>query len=235
MKRLFCFSTACQSRNLEGKNQLRRYSLVRMMLMAITMMMLAPSAMNGATTTINFETAALGAYFHAQDPTNAKYNVEYVMGESYSAINGAKVGNVINYKYSNTGSVDISRLAFVLNTSGAGNAANEGAGFYLRRDATNKVAGLYVGNWEQKLAVLGLRPGDKVTFKYSGTDISENNANIHVENENSQRWFTQLSKGQTATETVDINFIGDLIIKPNKGTIINSITVYPFLFTITTI
>jgi len=195
------------------------------MFMAIAMMMLAPSAVKGVTTTINFETAALGAYFHAQDPTNAKYNVEYVMGESYSAINGAQVGNVINYKYSNSGSVDISRLAFVLNTSGAGNAANEGAGFYLRRDATNKVAGLYVGNWEQKLAVLGLRPGDKVTFKYSGTDISDNNANIHVENENSQRWLTQLSKGQTATETVDINFIGDLIIKPNKGTIINSITI----------
>ena len=225
MKRLFCFSTVCQSRYLEGKNQLKRNSLVRMMLMAIAMMMLAPSAVKGVTTTINFETAALGAYFHAQDPTDTKNNVEYVMGESYSAINGAKVGNVINYKYSNTGSVDISRLAFVLNTSGAGNAANEGAGFYLRRDATNKVAGLYVGNWEQKLAVLGLRPGDKVTFKYSGTDISENNANIHVENENSQRWFTQLSKGQTATETVDINFIGDLIIKPNKGTIINSITI----------
>lgn len=120
-----------------------------MMVMAITMMMLAPSTVKGVTTTINFETAALGAYFHAQDPTNAKYNVEYVMGESYSAINGAQVGNVINYKYSNSGSVDISRLAFVLNTSGAGNAANEGAGFYLRRDATNKVAGLYVGNWEQ--------------------------------------------------------------------------------------
>lgn len=196
-----------------------------MMVMAFAMMMLAPSAVKGVTTTINFETAALGAYFHAQDPTNAKYNVEYVMGESYSAINGAQVGNVINYKYSNSGSVDISRLAFVLNTSGAGNAANEGAGFYLRRDATNKVAGLYVGNWEQKLAVLGLRPGDKVTLKYSGTDVSDNNANIHVENENSQRWLTQLSKGQTATETVDINFIGDLIIKPNKGTIINSITI----------
>lgn len=75
------------------------------------------------------------------------------------------------------------------------------------------------------MAVLGLRPGDKVTFKYSGTDISDNNANIHVENENSQRWLTPLSKGQTATETVDINFIGDLIIKPNKGTIINSITI----------
>ena len=153
-------------------------------------------------------------------------NLYAVGGNNESALMlGINVQRTKFFAYLLTGLLaGIGGFVYLLHT-GAGNAANEGAGFYLRRDATNKVAGLYVGNWEQKLAVLGLRPGDKVTFKYSGTDISDNNANIHVENENSQRWLTQLSKGQTATETVDINFIGDLIIKPNKGTIINSITI----------
>lgn len=198
-------------------------------MMALAMMMLVPSAVKGQATTMNFETAAVAASNHA-NPNNDpnKYYANVVMSDvSYSAISGAKVGDHISYKNSTTyPDIDISRLAFVFNSNGVGNAVNEGAGFYLRRDAVNNVNGLYVGNWEQQLAVLGLKPGDKVKFVYASTDISGNNANL--QNVTSGGWFTRIwNVGETAEYTVDIYYIGDLIVKPNKGTMIKSITIEP--------
>ena len=226
MKWLFTFATR-QSVSLEGRSQHKRNTLLRMLLMAFVMMMLAPTAVKGATTIMNFENAGNAAYNHANNPNDGRYYANVIMSDvSYGAISGAKVGDHISAKNATTyPDIDISRLAFVFNSNAAGNTANEGAGFYLRRDADNSVkkSGLYVGNWEQKLAVLNLKPGDKVTFVYAGTVVSDNNANLH--NENYNNWMTQVGKGQTATVTVDINFIGDLIVKPNKGTMIQSITI----------
>lgn len=204
--------------------------LVRMMVMAFAMMMLAPSAVKGDVIEINFNDASLGAYFHEQDPTSTKYiTPEYVMGDNYSAISYAKVGNVINYKYSNSGSVDISRLAFAINTNGTGNTHNNGYGFYLRAERGNvKRGGLYTGNGNSLFAVLGLKPGDNVKITYAASsNIGDGGANIRINNESiSRTWCDQLDNAGAEKEvSIDINFIGDLNIKVNAGTYIEKITI----------
>ena len=231
MKKLFTFLSGAHNNSVGINSNYRRVSSICPIrtFVVVFMIALAPSTIKGQIT-IDFNNAALGAYFHAQDPSNGKYNVEYVMGESYNTIgNGARIGNIINYKNSTSGSVDISRLAFTVNTNGAGNAHNTGYGFYLRRDPTSGVnkAGLYTGNGNSVFAVLNLKPGDKVKIKYAATsNIVYGGANIRIENYN--QWCTQLdNQGSEKEVTVDINFIGDLRVKVNQGTIIQSITIVP--------
>lgn len=192
-------------------------------------MLLVPSSMKASTktTTLDFNNAGLAAYFHALQPDNGKYAINVAMSNTYySAIDNAKVGDIVNYKYSNTASIDISRLAFYYNSQTAGNALDGGA-FYFVRDASSGVnqAGLFSGSWGNELAVLNLIPSDKVTITYAGTSISGDNGNIHVENSSVAGWGTQVNKGQTASKTVNIDFLGDLIISVNKGTIIKSIVI----------
>ena len=231
MKRLFCF-TAPKTQTKECSSQCRQYMLVRMMIVAIAMMIVAPSAMKGATTTINFDPAGTAAQKAADGDTS--YETNFEMGEDYSAIGyGAKVGVRMNYRsHSSTWTnIDISRLAFIVNTNGRGNAHIDGDGFYLRRDTDSRVrkSGLYNSKWSQKLAVLNLKPGDKVTFVYCGSSNIDNdnngngNANLHDDTHN--QWLTQIGIGQTATRTIEMSSIGDLIVSANKGTIIQSITI----------
>ena len=141
--------------------------------------------------------------------------------KSYSGISGAYVGNVINYR---GGSLDISRLAFSHNSE-ADAYTTDGAGFYLyaERISGTWYRGLYTGQWNQKFAVLNLKPGDRVTFTYSGSSVSGDNANLH--NDTNNQWLTQIGKGQTTSATVEVYFIGDLIISVNAGTIITSIEI----------
>ena len=206
--------------------------LVRMMIVAIAMMIVAPSAMKGATTTINFDPAGTAAQKAADGDTS--YETNFEMGEDYSAIGyGAKVGVRMNYRNHSSAwtNIDISRLAFIVNTNGRGNAHIDGDGFYLRRDTDSRVrkSGLYNSKWSQKLAVLNLKPGDKVTFVYCGSSNIDNdnngngNANLHDDTHN--QWLTQIGIGQTATRTIEMSSIGDLIVSANKGTIIQSITI----------
>ncbi len=201
-------------------------------MMALAMMMLVPSGMKGATTTINFDPAGTAAQKAADGDDS--YETNFEMGENYSAIGyGAKVGVRMNYRNHSTTwtNIDISRLAFILNTNGRGNAHVEGDGFYLRRDTDGRVrkSGLYNSKWTQKLAVLNLKPGDKVTFVYCGSSNIDNdnngngNANLHDDTHN--QWLTQIGIGQTATRTIEMSSIGDLIVSANKGTIIQSITI----------
>ncbi len=215
MKRLFTFATP-RCRELKSSSQRKRNMLVRMMVMAIAMMILAPSAMKGATTTIDFTPAAIAAQFHADSPSSDKYYANIVMSNvSYDAIgNGAKIGNVIQSKNSKTNpDIDISRLAFVVNTNGVGNADNTGAGFYLRRNGSlsSRPAGLYTGaSGNTEFAILNLKPGNKVTISFTGGN--------GVYNVTQGQWFTSGS-------AMTISNVGDLRIGVTQGTYIASITI----------
>lgn len=211
-----------------------------MMVMAFAMMMLVPSAVKGATTEMNFYDAGIAASNAAGGSTD-KYEANIVMSDQgYNAIgSGAKVGTSIDYRYNSSAfkSVDISRLAFIVNTNGKGNADVDGDGFYLRytkytiSGTDYRIAGLYNARWSQKLAVLNLKPGDKVIFTYGATEESKNsdnntyNANLH--NDTYNYWFTPAAteKGRTVQYTVDISHLGDLVVSVNRGTIIQSIKI----------
>ena len=197
--------------------------------MAIAVMMLVPSSMRGAITTMNFDPAAIAAQFHADNPNDGKYSAEVVMSSTdYNAIgNGAKIGEVIHSKNRNTNpDVDITRLAFVFNSSGVGNADNTGAGFYLRRNGSlnPRPAGLYTGSSGNKLAVLGLKPGNRVTFTLNNGGKIKYVQSVHADEGNGDLYnYNGAELGSNPTLT--INSLGDLIIEPTQGTYIASITI----------
>lgn len=141
MKRLFTLVTP-KYRHLEGYSQLKQNSLVRMMVMAVAMMMLAPSDVKAAyvTTEYSFGTAANAAYHHVVTDAN-KNDAQIIMTDrNHNVGSNAKYADKIRYKYgSTTEEFDISRLAFTVNTNGNGKDDNDGYGFYLRRDANNGV------------------------------------------------------------------------------------------------
>ena len=233
MKKLFTFLSRANNNSIGINSNYRRVSSICPIrtFVVVFMIALAPSTIKGQMT-IDFNNASLGAYFHEGDPSNGRYTApEYVMGDNYSPIEYAKVGNVINYKYSTTGSVDISRLAFAINTDGKGNAHNGSYGFYLRAERGNvQKGGLYTGNGNSKFAVLGLRPGDNVKIKYAASsNITNGGANIRINNESIYpNWRTQLNTAGSETEvSIDINFIGDLNVTVNQGTYIETITIVP--------
>ena len=143
-------------------------------LLLLLLCLLLPTTLKAVTTTIDFGPAATAAQFTSDNPGNSNYNCTGTMGEDYIPIdNGAKKGVIINWKNSRTNSTDISRVAFLLNTNGVGNADNTGAGFYLRRNGSlsSRPSGLYTGSSGNKLAILGLKPGNKVTFTLNGGQI----------------------------------------------------------------
>ena len=230
MKRLFCFTTP-KNQTKECSSQRKRNMLVKMMVMAIIMMMFAPSVMKGATTTIDLETPGTVAYNAANGTDNYEINVQ--MGANYSGITNAKVGNKVDYRNKSTSwkTTDISRLAFNYNYNGAGNADSDVDGFYFRRDATNgvKQSGLYNHKWFQEFAVLNLKPGDAVTFTYGGGAESGDNANLRIVREIDQNgsggWLTQVGKGQTTSYTYYVGFLGDLVVRANAGTFLKKIEI----------
>ena len=205
------------------------FSIVRATLLVLLGMLLVPSSLRARTqiTTIGFEHAGNAAYFHANNPSSNSYSINVTMSNtSYSGINGAKVGDNVVAKNSTTQTIDISRLAFIYNSNVAGNALS-GNNYHFTRDASNAVkqSGLYSGSWDNYLAILKLIPGDKVTINYAGASTCGDNANIHVENVTGYGWGTQLKAGETASMTVNMNFMGDLKIKANPGTFIRSIVI----------
>ena len=225
--------------------QLKRCGLLKMV-MAIAMMMLAPSVMKAQKITIDFQDAALGAYSLAAG-TNTSYYGNIVQGADYSAIgNGAKVGDVINYKYGNTSSVDISRLAFAVNANGKGNARNEGAGFYLRREkvVNTSIAGLFTGSWNNRIAILNLGPGDKVKVyaQASNEDGTEKNlgikyiTSVHADTDGNDMYGND--NAWPNTNTINIQSAGDLILQVNKDVYITKIEIEPVpeaTYTLTTV
>ncbi|MBR6194272.1 MAG: hypothetical protein IKQ58_02265 [Prevotella sp.] len=207
------------------------YPRMLLFLMSIAMMVLAPSAMNGATTTIDLETPGTVAYNAANGTANYEINVQ--MGANYSGITNAKVGNKVDYRNKSTSwkTTDISRLAFNYNYNGAGNADSDVDGFYFRRDARDgvKQSGLYNHKWFQEFAVLNLKPGDAVTFTYGGGAECDNNANLRIVREidpnGSGGWLTQVGKGQTTSYTYNVGFLGDLVVRANAGTFLKKIEI----------
>jgi hypothetical protein len=99
MKRLFTLVTP-KYRHLEGYSQLKQNSLVRMMVMAVAMMMLAPSAVKAAyvTTEYSFGAAATVAYNHIAQDAN-KYDAQIVMTDRNHNVGwNAKYAEKIRYK-----------------------------------------------------------------------------------------------------------------------------------------
>lgn len=236
MKKLFTVFGSLPTQ--EAKVQKSRMIYV---VMAIVMMILAPSYMKGQTT-IDFGNAALGAHF--RDAGQSGYYADFVMGDDFSAIgSGARKGVRIDYKYGNTGSVDISRLAFAINSNGKGNARNEGAGFYLRREKIRvngtdiSLSGLFTGSWDNKIAVLDLKPGDKVTFYASASNEpnTTNNLGIKYCKDYDANVWAHVNGGSNMkfvdgdswpnTNTIYIDSPGDLVVQPNKDVYITSIVI----------
>lgn len=210
------------SKLFEGSVSRKRVAPMQASLvLALLLCLLMPQKGWGVNTTMNFGNAGIAAYFNVVPPGDGKTyyaNVE-MSNTEYNAIgNGARVGNVISYRYSSNYSIDISRLAFIHNTSGVANSHDGGEGFYLRRDvsASGKPGGLYTGRQASKLAILDLKPGDKVTISFVASSNVENyGAGIN--------WSNYGWKG--SGETVTITRLGDLIVEVNKGTIIQSIVI----------
>ncbi len=208
MKRLFTFATP-RCRELKSSSQRKRNMLVRMMVMAIAMMILAPSAMKGATTTMDFGDAGRAHYFQYANSSLGYYATVNMSSTDYSGISGAKVGDNITYKYGNTKGIDISRLAFVFNSSAHGNENNTGAGLYLRRDGGN--SGLFAGaSGNTEFAILDLKPGNRVTINFTG------GSGVYCVTQG--QWFTSGS-------AITFTNLGDMRIGATQGTYISSITI----------
>lgn len=195
-------------------------------LLLLLLCLLLPTTLKAVTTTIDFGPAATAAQFTADNPGNSNYNCTVTMGEDYSPIgNGAKKGVIINWKNSKTNSTDISRVAFLLNTNGVGNADNTGAGFYLRRNSSlsSRPAGLYTGSSGNKLAVLGLKPGNKVTISLAAGSVKYVQS-VHAD-EGQGDLYNYNGATLNLTNPITINSLGDLIIEATQGTYIKSITI----------
>ena len=197
----------------------------------LVMMMLVPSSVKGVTTIMNFEDVG-------GSKQNYPASTIVTMGDNYSAISGAKVGVSIAYRNTNGNdgrpnnlTMDISRIAFNFNAS-AGNVNDGNAGFYIRREKTSvAVAGLYTGSSENKLAILGLKPGNKVTFSLAKAldGTGGDNAgkikyvqSVHADEGRGDLWNYA---GVELTNTIEILSLGDLIVEATQGTYIKSITI----------
>lgn len=237
MKRLFTFATP-RCRELKSSSQCKRNSLVRMMVMAFAMMILVPSAMKGQTTTIDFGEPGTAAWQHVNG-TPGNYATINMSSTDYTAIGGgAKVGNTIVYKYGNTKTLDISRLAFLVNQNGVDNATNGhdgSAGFYLRREKINNVsqAGLFTGSWNNRIAVLNLNIGDKVTFYGVASNEAGTAQNFgikYIQSVHANTGGDDIYNNDNAwvnSNTINITSKGDLIVQPNCDVYITSIVIVP--------
>lgn len=214
-------------------------------MMALAMMMLVPSGMKGQTTTLDFVQSGTAAWQHVNGTPNNWANIN-MSTTNYSAISNAKVGDNINWNYGGTNTLDISRLAFVVNQNGVNNSNNGfdgNDGFYLRREKISNVsiAGLYTGNYS-KIAVLNLKPGDKVTFnasasneKINGQSVAQYGVGIRYCKEFDGNVWAHVGNGGNMkyadgdsypnTNTINIDSPGDLMVSVNKGVYITSIVI----------
>lgn len=238
MKNLFTKNDSRLHRNDNSRYRHISARRLTLMLMAIAMMMLVPSAMKGQITTIDFGEPGTAAWQHVNG-TPGNYATINMSSTDYTAIGGgAKVGNTIVYKYSNTKTLDISRLAFLVNQNGVDNATNghdNSAGFYLRREKINNVsqAGLFTGSWENKIAVLNLNIGDKVTFYgvASNEEGTAKNFGIkYIQSVHANTGGDDIYNNDNAwvnSNTINITSKGDLIVQPNCDVYITSIVIEP--------
>ena len=244
MKRLFTFATP-RCRELKSSSQRKRDSLARMMVMAIAMMMLAPQGVKADT--FNFDwhywlNGATNAYLNASGIDTNCSGAIIMSGNDYDGIEGAQTVTRVQYRSKNgnkysTSKMEVNeRLAFVLNTEGKANEYNGNNGWYLRAEPNGSGGynhrALYTGCWNSKLAVLSLRPGDKVTFEFeAGDQVSQYGAALHY---NQSVHCSQGSSGDVydkndmyfaSGQVITISSAGDLIVDANIGTYITSIKI----------
>ena len=205
-------------------------------------MMLAPSTMRGATETYNFNQVATAAYEHAANPSDATTYCNYSTSGDYSGINGGKIISSFTFRswLNKTETVlDINnRLAYRI-ANVASNVDSEADGLYLRGEKNGNNftrRGLYCGKWYQELAILNLKPGDKVTFYFEGADnpgvrYKRISQNVHCSQDNSgdiyndtnDKWFTNSNNSEE--HPINITSAGDLRVELNRYTYINSIKI----------
>lgn len=218
MKKLFTFLSRANN-NSVGIHLFnhRRVSSIYSMLTIVAVLLMVPSYVRGATTTIDFGPAASSKQYYP-----GRFSITQT--DNYGSISGAKVGDKMTYR--NQGgsgdlTLDISRLAFAWNGDAvldSNGATPDGSNFYLyaERISGTWYRGLYTGQQATKLAILNLKPGDKVTINFvASTNVESYGAGIN--------WTNYGWKG--SGETVTISRIGDLIVEVNKGTIIQSISI----------
>ena len=238
MKKLF--SGGITSRRKVAGKTVFSAKQVSTTLLLLLLCMIMPSSVKGQTTTIDFDPPGYAAYNHAVYPNSGSYYVNWEMGDDYAPIgNGAKKGVIINWKNSNTKSTDISRVAFLLNTNGVGNARNTGAGFYLRREKVRvngqdvNISGLFTGSWDNKIAVLNLNIGDKVTFYGSASNEAGTTQNFgikYIQSVHANTGGDDIYNNDNAwvnSNTINITSKGDLIVQPNCDVYITSIVIEP--------
>lgn len=193
-------------------------------LLLLLFCLLMPQGVNAQTITMDFTYAAVASYEVAAG-SPAGSTCAFVMGDTYSGISNAQIGQRIDYKYNGkyTRTLDISSLAFQVNTNGAGNAHNSGDGFYLRGERINGTwyRGLYTGqNGGANLAILNVNPGDKVTVTFAASSNVDSEYGAGIQNTNTGNWIGSGSQ-------FEISFSGDLILHANVGTIIQKIEIEP--------
>lgn len=229
MKKLFTFLSRANNNSVGISFYHRRVSSIYSMLTIVAIMLMVPYSMRGATTTIDFVPAASSKQYYP-----GRFSITQT--DNYGSISGAKVGDKMTYR--NQGgsgdlTLDISRLAFAWNGDAVIDGDGSGNNFYLYAERINNTwyRGLYTGSHATRLAILNLKPGDKVTFTYTASTHIHNNggndnwhANLQITNYN--YWLSGTDyPNQPKTETVNISHVGDLTIAVNIGTIIQSITI----------
>ena len=244
MKRIFTLTThRCQK--LMSRPQLKRCGLLKMV-MAIAMMMLAPSAVKGDTFEFNWRywtNAATNAYLNASGTDTNCSGAIIMSGNNYEFIEGAQTVTRVQYRSKNnsgsygTAKMEVNeRLAFVLNTEGKANEYNGSNGWYLRAEPNGSGGythrALYTGSWNSKLAVLSLHSGDKVTFEFEGGDhVSQYGASLHYNQSvhcvqgNSGDVYNRSDMYFASGQEITITSNGDLIVDANIGTYITSIKI----------
>ena len=211
----------------------------------LVMMMLAPQGVKADT--FNFDwhywlNGATNAYLNASGIDTNCSGAIIMSGNDYDGIEGAQTVTRVQYRSKNgnkysTSKMEVNeRLAFVLNTEGKANEYNGNNGWYLRAEPNGSGGynhrALYTGCWNSKLAVLSLRPGDKVTFEFeAGDQVSQHGAALHY---NQSVHCSQGSSGDVYNKTdmyfasgqvITISSAGDLIVDANIGTYITSIKI----------
>ena len=173
------------------------FSIVRATLLALLVLLFVPSSVKGATYNFDWRywlNAATNAYIHDSGSDTECSGSIIMSGNNYANIEGAQTVTRVQYrsynaqtnKYSTSKMEIEERLAFVLNTNGKANEYNDGNGWYLRAEPNSNGNGyahraLYTGSWNNKLAILSLRAGDKVTINFEGGDhVSQYGAAITI-------------------------------------------------------
>ena len=154
----------------------------------------------------------------------------------YTPISGAQVGNRLRMRSSGTSNMDMTMLAFKVNTAEGAtiNNYNGENGWYLRYEDNTK-RGLFTGDPNSQLAILDLHPGDIVTINGSTTDADWNDHesthfryknSVHCVQGNGQDLYGHDLADLTFGQSIYITGDGDLIIQAKHyDTFITQITI----------